>query len=384
MYKIKTLNKIASCGLDLFAPDKYEVGDSIESPDAVILRSFSMHDMELPDSLMAVGRAGAGVNNIPTDRCAEKGIVVFNTPGANANAVKELTIMGLFMASRKVADGIEWAKTLKGTENIAKQVESGKSAFTGPEIEGKKLAVIGLGAIGVMVANTAFHLGMEVVGYDPYISVKSALGLSRHVSFSKDLKGVLEDADYVSIHVPLTPDTKHMINAETIGYMKNGARLLNFSRGDLVETAAIKSALESEKVAAYVTDFPDEEILTIKNVIPIPHLGASTPESEDNCAVMASKQIIDYLENGNIVNSVNFPNCESAREGIRITIAHKNIPNMLSRISTILEGNNIENMVNKSKGEYAYTIIDLREDPHDGVVEAVRAAEGVLRVRVIK
>jgi len=384
MYKIKTLNKIAKCGLDLFPAD-YIINETEENPDAIVLRSFSMHEMELPESLLAVGRAGAGVNNIPIDKCSEKGIVVFNTPGANANAVKELTVLGLLLASRDVAGGIEWAKTLKGTEGVAKQVEKGKSAFTGPEIEGKKIAIIGLGAIGVLVANTVFHLGMQVIGYDPYISVKSALGLSRHVQFSDDLKAALEEADYVSIHVPLMPQTRGMINAETIGYMKDGARLLNFSRGELVDFDAIKEALESGKIARYVTDFPDEKILEVENVVAIPHLGASTPESEDNCARWAVKEITNYLQDGNITNSVNFPNCECPRAGARITVAHKNIPNTLSAFSTALanEGINIENMVNKSKNGYAYTIIDIQDAPSDAIIEKIKAVEGVLKVRVI-
>ena len=385
MFNIKTLNKISPVGLKHFCDNKYNVGDNVENPDAILLRSFSMHDMELPAGLLAIGRAGAGTNNIPVDKCAEKGIVVFNTPGANANAVKELTILGLLLSSRKVVKGYDWVQSLGGSEDVAKQVEKGKSAFVGPEVYGKKLAVIGLGAIGIMVANTAYHLGMDVLGYDPYISVKAALGLSRHVSLNSDLKSLLEDADYVSIHVPLTPDTKHMINEETIEYMKDGARLLNFARGDLVDNAAVKKALESGKLSAYVTDFPNEELLGVDNIVTIPHLGASTPESEENCAEMAAKEIIDYLENGNIVNSVNFPHCELPREGVRITITHKNIPNMLSRFSTILaDANvNIENMVNKGKKEYAYTIIDIADAPDNGITEKIKSIDGVISVRVI-
>lgn len=385
MYNIKTLNKISSIGIEKFDTKKYNVGDNVENPTAILLRSFSMHDMVLPDSLLAVARAGAGVNNIPIQKCSEKGIVVFNTPGANANAVKELTIMSLFMASRKVADGLMWVRTLKGEEDVPKRIEKGKGAFVGPEIEGKRLAIIGLGAIGVMVANTAFHLGMDVIGYDPYISVKAALGLSRHVEFSTDLKSVLENADYISIHVPLTSETDNMVNEETISYMKDGVRLLNFSRGDLVSTKAIKAALENGKVATYVTDFPNEEILELPNVVAVPHLGASTPESEENCAVMASKQLINFIENGNIENSVNFPNCELQKEGYRVTIAHKNIPNMLSQFSTILAvgGNNIVNMMNKSKKEYAYTIIDLQEKPAKHAMETIEGIDGVLSVRII-
>lgn len=391
MFNIKTLNNISEKGLKFFSDSKYTVGENTENPDAIILRSFSMHDMELPESLLAVGRAGAGVNNIPVDKCAEKGIVVFNTPGANANAVKELTILGLLLASRKVCDGVEWAKTLKNDSEAAKKIEKGKSRFAGPELMGKKLAVIGLGAIGVMVANTAYNLGMDVLGYDPYISVKAALGLSRHVELIQDLKTLLSDADYVSVHVPLLPDTKGMISDELFSYMKDGVRLLNFARGPLVDFEAVKKALQSGKAAAYVTDFPDAEILSLPNTVCIPHLGASTYESEENCAEMAVKEIIDFLENGNITNSVNYPNCELAREdGVRITVAHKNIPNMLSRFSGLFANNNvnIENLVNKSKKEFAYTILDIsRDTPQNTVNEVVREIEiidGVLAVRVIR
>lgn len=386
MFKIKTLNKISPVGLEFFDKKHYIVGEDIENPDAIILRSFSMHEIPIPPSLLAVARAGAGVNNIPVAKCSEKGIVVFNTPGANANAVKELTIMGLFMASRKVADGIMWVKSLTGEEDVAKRVEKGKGAFVGPEIEGKHLAVIGLGAIGVMVANSAYYLGMDVVGYDPYISVKSALGLSRHVTFSADLKAALDNADYVTVHVPLTPETENMINEETIDWMKDGARLLNFSRAELVNTKDLKKALESGKVATYVTDFPNEEVLKLPNVVAIPHLGASTPESEENCAIMASKQLVDFLENGNIKNSVNFPDCELPREGFRVTVAHKNVPKMLSQFSTILaaSGNNIVHMMNKSKKEYAYTIVDLQEPPTNHAIETILGIDGVLAVRMIE
>lgn len=388
MYKIQTLNKISPCGLKLFDSSRYSVSDTQENPDAIVLRSFSMHEMELPESLLAVARAGAGVNNIPIDKCSKRGIVVFNTPGANANAVKELAIAGLFLSSRKIVDGITWAWSLKGESDIPKLVEKGKSAFEGPEIEGKTLAVIGLGAIGVMVANAAYYLGMDVIGYDPYISVKSALGLSRHVNVTKDLKTAIECADYVTIHAPLTDETRGMFNESTIKGMKDGARLLNFSRAELVNNEDVAKALESGKISCYVTDFPNAEVLDMKNVIPIPHLGASTPESENNCAVMAAKEVIDYLENGNITNSVNFPSCEMPREegGTRITIAHMNIPNMLGQFSTLLaaEGANIDNMVNKSKSEYAYTMIDLKSNFSDEVLDKIKAIDGVLLVRVIK
>ncbi len=385
MFTVKPLNKIADCGLSRFHADAYSVSTEHENPDAIILRSFSMHEMELPGNLKAIGRAGAGVNNIPVDKCTEKGIVVFNTPGANANAVKELVITGILLASRKVVDGIAWAKTLEGNgAEVAKMVEKGKSSFVGPEIEGKKLAVIGLGAIGAMVANTAYALGMDVIGYDPYLSVKAALSLSRHVHVVSSMEEALSGADYITLHVPLLDSTKNMINAGMIANMKDGARLLNFARGGLVDNAAVGAALEEGKLSVYVTDFPSDEVLSMKNVIPIPHLGASTPESEDNCAIMAAKELIDYLENGNIHNSVNFPNCECARAGVlRITVAHKNVPNMLSQFLGLLQDKNVENMVNKNKGEWAYTIIDTASEVPDEVINKLQEIDGVLRVRVI-
>ncbi len=385
MFTIKPLNNIAACGLNLFREDAYTVSQDCENPDGIILRSFSMHEMELPENLKAIGRAGAGVNNIPVDKCTEQGIVVFNTPGANANAVKELVITGILLASRKVVDGINWARTLEGNgADVAKMVEKGKSSFVGPEVEGKTLAVIGLGAIGAMVANTACAIGMDVVGYDPYLSVKAALSLSRHVQVVNTLEEALQKADYITLHVPLLDSTKNMINAAAISNMKDGARLLNFARGGLVDNAAVGAALEEGKVSVYVTDFPSDEVLSMKNVIPIPHLGASTPESEDNCAVMAAKELIDFLENGNILNSVNFPNCESQRAGVmRITVVHKNVPNMLSQFLGLLQDKNVENMVNKNKGDAAYTIIDTAVEVADEIIDKIRAIEGVLRVRVI-
>ncbi len=387
MYNIKTLNKIAACGLKYFCSDCYTVSDDCENPDGIVLRSFSMHDMELPENLKAVARAGAGTNNIPIDKCSEKGIVVFNTPGANANAVKELTIAGLFLASRNIVDGISWAKTLKGQgAEVGKLVEKGKSNYAGGEVEGKKLVVLGLGAIGIMVANTAYHLGMDVVGYDPYISVKAALSLNRHVEIINDLKQALSDADFISIHVPLMDSTRGMIGEDAILAMKDGVKILNFARGELVDNDALKKALEEGKVSVYVTDFPNDEVLGMNNVIAIPHLGASTQESEDNCAVMASKQMIDYLENGNIVNSVNFPHCEMVRDdniGTRITIAHKNVPNMLAQFLNVIGDTNIHNMTNKSKGDLAYTIIDLEKDI-EGIENSLNAIGDVLKVRVIK
>ncbi len=387
MYEVLTLNKIAKCGIDALDKDLFNVSDDCKNPDAVILRSFSMHDMELPDSLKAVARAGAGVNNIPIDKCSEKGIVVFNTPGANANAVAELTVAGLLLASRKIVDGIEWAKTLKGEgDAVGKLVEKGKSAYAGPEIKGKKLGVIGLGAIGVMVANIASALGMDVEGYDPYISVDAAWGLSRHVKKSSDVKMMVSRCDYITMHLPLNDATKNMINDEMFDCMNDGTRLLNFARGGLVDTDALKRALDSGKIACYVTDFPSEETLGLKNTINIPHLGASTPESEDNCAKMAAKEMNDFIKYGNIKNSVNFPECELAVESkYRVTLAHKNVPNMLSKISAVFsdENINIVNMLNKSKKDYAYTIVDIDSLPTD-IAEKLSAIDEVCKVRVIE
>ncbi|MBE7035321.1 MAG: 3-phosphoglycerate dehydrogenase, partial [Ruminococcaceae bacterium] len=333
MFDILTLNKIAAQGLDKFSAENYQVTDTCEHPDGIILRSFSMHEMTLSDNTKAVARAGAGVNNIPIDACTEKGIVVFNTPGANANAVKELVMAGLLLASRNIAGGIEWAKTLvgKGAE-VPKLVEKGKGQFVGPELKGKKLGVIGLGAIGVMVANTARHLGMDVIGYDPYLTVDAAWHLSRNIHKANDMNEIFASCDYITLHVPLNDSTKGMINSDSLKLMKDGVRILNFSRGALVNTAHLAAAIEEKKVACYVTDFPDEEVLSLDNTIAIPHLGASTPESEENCAEMAAQELVDYLENGNITNSVNFPSCYAEREGdVRITILHKNIPTMLSQ-----------------------------------------------------
>lgn len=383
--KIQTLNKIAKIGLDGF-DGKYEISDTCDTPDGILVRSASLHDMELPASLQAVARAGAGVNNIPLDACAEKGIVVFNTPGANANAVKELAITALLLASRDVVGGIEWAKTLTG-DDVAKQVEKGKSQFVGPEIMGKKLGVIGLGAIGVLVANAAQHLGMRVYGYDPYISLQSAWNLNHHVEKATDINEIYANCDYICLHAPLTEETKHSINKDTIAIMKDGVRILNLSRADLVKDEDIAAALENGKVAKYVTDFPNANTLTMKNAVPIPHLGASTPESEDNCAVMAVKELREYLEFGNITNSVNYPNVSTPfNSALRICICHRNIPNMLSALSAIVSavGVNIENLLNKSKGDYAYTIIDCNEDVGNRVADALNAVDGVLRVRCIR
>ncbi len=388
MYNLLTLNKIAKCGLDNFDKARYAVSDNCENPDCVILRSFNMHDMSFPTSLLAIARAGAGVNNIPLDRCSENGIVVFNTPGANANAVKELTIAGLLLASRNIIGGSAWAQTLKGEEGVAKLVEKGKSNFAGCEIKGKKLAVIGLGAIGVLVANAAHHLGMDVVGYDPFISVQSALRLDRHTVIKAEIGEALAEADYITLHLPLTPDTKGLFNAELFkSSVKKGAKLLNFSRGELVDVGALKSALEVGLISTYVVDFPSDEVLGLENVIAIPHLGASTAESEDNCAVMAAKELVEYMENGNIINSVNFPNCELPRTNdVRVTVLHKNIPNMISGITSVISGCglNISNLLNKGKKDYACSLFDVEGDVSEDAVAKISAIDGVLRVRVIK
>ncbi len=383
---ILTLNKIAACGTDRLGAN-YTVGDAVENPVGVLVRSASMHDMEMPASLLAIARAGAGTNNIPCDKCAEEGIVVFNTPGANANAVKELVIAGLFLASRKVVPAIEWAKTLKGEgDAVGKLVEKGKGAFAGPEIQGKTLGVVGLGAIGRLVANAALALGMKVYGYDPYISVDAAWGLDRAVIHAASLEEVYANSDYITVHIPLTPDTKGSINAAAFAQMKDGVRVLNFSRADLVNSADMIEALGTGKVASYVVDFPTEEMLDVENVVAIPHLGASTPESEDNCAMMAADEIKNYLENGNIVNSVNYPTLVAPRTGdTRVCVLHKNIPNVLTTISAAVseEGLNIEGMNNASKKDYAYTVMDVTGDVSDKALDKILSVEGVIRVRKI-
>ena len=386
MYKIKTYNKISKTGLAAF-DDKYTIGDEVENADGAIVRSAALHEVEFPESLKAIARAGAGTNNIPIDRCSEQGIVVFNTPGANANAVKELVIAAMLISSRRVISGIEWVKTLKGNgAEVGKMVEKGKSAFAGPEIKGKTIGVIGLGAIGVMVANAANALGMTVYGYDPYLSVKSAWNLTHNAVHIYDINEIFEKCDYITVHVPLTDDTKGLINKDTIAKMKDGVRILNFARGELVNTDDIKAALESGKVAAYVTDFPSDDIIGVDGVIAVPHLGASTPESEDNCASMAARELIDYIENGNIVNSVNLPEITMPRSGKhRVCIIHRNIPNMLTAITGIFAGDNvnIENLLNKSRGNYAYSMLDIDEADTSAVADKIGAIDGVIRVRVI-
>lgn len=382
---ILTLNKIAACGTERFGA-QYTIGDNVADPAGVLVRSAAMHDMEMPASLLAIARAGASVNNIPVDKCSDAGIVVFNTPGANANAVKELVIAGMLISSRKVISGISWAQSLKGQPEVGKLVEKGKSAFVGPEIKGKKLGVIGLGAIGILVANAAKSLGMEVYGYDPFLSVDAAWGLSRAIHHATSLDQIYTECDYITVHVPLNNDTRGMLNKEAFAMMKDGVRVLNFARDSLVDSGDMLEALASGKVAAYVVDFPTEEMLGVENVIAIPHLGASTPESEDNCAVMAADELKDYLENGNITHSVNYPDMQVARTtDARICVLHKNIPNMLSQISGIVstEGINIDNMTNRSKKEYAYTILDVAGLPSDACIEKIKAIDGVIRVRKI-
>ena len=388
MFKIQTLNKISPKGLDLFSRDQYEVASEIANPDAIVLRSFKMHDMAFSPTLNAIARAGAGTNNIPIDRCSDKGIVVFNTPGANANAVKEIVLASLLMASRNIVDGVEWVQGIKNEgDEVPALVEKGKSQFAGCEIKGKKLGIVGLGAIGAMVANDALALGMEVIGYDPYLSVDAAWELSSDVQKATGLETLLSNVDYLSIHVPLLESTKGMFNSEKFAMMKEGVTILNFARGGLVDNKDILAALASGRVSTYVTDFPSADLLGVKGVIPIPHLGASTVESEDNCAIMACRQVKDFLETGNIRNSVNFPNCEmSIKPGRkRLIIANKNIPNMISEITTLLADNsiNIGDMLNKSKGDIAYNIIDVDGEVGEDVLEKLLMVEGVIFARVL-
>lgn len=389
MFKIQTLNKISSTGLDLLPHSKYEVASEFINPDAIILRSFKMHDMELPTSLKAIARAGAGVNNIPIEKCSQKGIVVFNTPGANANAVKELVLAGMLISSRDIIGGVNWAQSIKDKgDEVPALIEKGKADFAGCELKGKKLGVVGLGAIGAMVANDALALGMEVIGYDPYLSVEAAWELSSSVQKASGLESLLKEVDYLTIHVPLLDSTKGMYNAEKFAMMKDGVKIMNFARGGLINNDDIKEALRSGKVGAYVTDFPDVDLLGVAGVIPIPHLGASTEESEENCAVMAAIQMKNFLEAGNIKNSVNFPNCELPKQSDkkRIIIANKNIPNMISKITTLLADNdtNIYDMLNKSKGEIAYNIIDTDGDIPQDMIEKIYQIDGILMAKIIE
>ena len=389
MFKIQTLNAISQAGLRHLDPQQYQVGEDVENPDGIILRSYEMHGLDLPQSVLGVARAGAGTNNIPVDEYAKKGVVVFNTPGANANAVKELVILGLLMSSRKVFQGMEWVNGLRNDPNIEKLVEKGKSQFVGPEIEGKTLGVVGLGAIGVMVANVAYRLGMKVVGYDPYLSVDAAWHMSRHVYRTESLDDLVAQCDYITLHVPLNDSTRNMFNTALFSQTKKGCHLLNFARGGLVETGALKAALEDGTIATYITDFPTADVAQLPNVLLVPHLGASTPESEENCAEMAALQLRDFLEFGNIKNSVNFPNCEMPYTGkVRLAITNANKPNMVSSIAAALaqEGINIENMTNKSKGDYAYTMIDIDQlgGKRETVLQALLAIDGVTSARVVR
>lgn len=390
MFKIQTLNKISTQGLAEFPRDDYEVASEILNPDAILLRSADMHSMEIPGSVKAVARAGAGTNNIPIPAMTEKGIVVFNTPGANANAVRELAILSLLMASRPVVQANAWVKTLagKGSE-IADLAEKGKSQFVGPEIRGKTLGVIGLGAIGAMVANSASDLGMKVIGYDPFISIEAAWSLSRSVRKAETLDTILTQSDYITIHVPQTPETKGLINAERIKAMKNGVRIINLARGGLVVNADIIAGINSGKIACFVTDFTDKDLLNNDKIVCLPHLGASTPEAEENCALMAVRQLKNFLETGAIVNSVNFPKCKIEDpipvNGTRLCISHKNIPNMVGQITTVLAGAslNIAGMVNQNRGDLAYNIIDLDTNVSDEIIDKLQSIEGVIKVRPI-
>ncbi len=388
MYRIKTLNKIASVGLNQLDKSRFQVGDAVENEDGILVRSAKMHDYEFPSALRAIARAGAGTNNIPIDRCSENGIVVFNTPGANANAVKELAVTAMLISSRDVLGGADWVQEQAHTPgvDVAAAVEKGKSAFAGPELYRKTLGVIGLGAIGALVANVALELGMDVYGYDPFLSVDAALRLDRHVHVVKNVDELYKVADYISLHVPYTPDTKDFINAEAINKMKGQVRILNLARGELVCDDDMIAALEAGRVAKYVTDFPNAKIATVRNVVALPHLGASTPESEDNCAIMAVRQLEDYLVNGNIVNSVNMPNISQEWSGVgRLCLIHKNIPAMLTQITTILSNDNmnVENLTNKSRKDYACTIVDVNSRVTDKVADDLRAIPGMIRVRVI-
>lgn len=386
MYNIQTLNKISAVGTDIFDKTKYAISDAPENPDAIMVRSAKMHDMTFGSNLLAIARAGAGVNNIPVERCAEEGICVFNTPGANSNAVKELAICALLLASRKITEAAAWAASLKGTEDAPKTVEGGKSKFAGPEIMGKTLGIIGLGAIGGKIANAAVALGMNVIGFDPYLSVNAALHLDPSVKVVTEINDIYKNSDYISIHVPYTPDTKNTIDSEQIAMMKDGVRLINLARGELINSEAVIKAIADGKVAKYVTDFADDIVLGEENVIVLPHLGASTPESEDNCAIMAANELIDYIENGNIKNSVNLPNASMNAVGTKVCVIHKNVPALIAAMTSEVgnAGLNIENMVNASKKDFAYTMMDVIGDVNDSIVNAITAIDGVIKVRVVK
>ena len=388
MYHIKTFNKISPVGLNKFDPECYAVGDDEQNEDGILVRSAKLHDYAFPENLLAIARAGVGVNNIPLDRCSEMGIAVFNTPGANANAVKELVLCAMLMGSRDIVGGIEWVRSqVAAGVDVTTVVEKGKSAFVGPEIYKKTLGVIGLGAIGSLVANVALSLGMDVYGYDPFLSVDAALRLDRHIHVVKDINELYKRADYITIHIHFTDKTKGMIDAKAIGAMKRGVRFINLARGEIVDDEAMLAALDTGKVAAYLTDFPNNRIVQAPHVIAMPHLGASTPESEQNCAAMAVEELRDYLENGNIRNSVNLPAVSMERSGVmRMCVIHKNIPAMLASITTLLskDGVNVENLSNKSKGDYAYTMVDLGTRVDESIIEDVRKLANVIRVRVIE
>jgi len=387
MFRVQTLNKISPLGLDLFPRDKYEVAGDISNPDAILVRSADMNNMEIPSSVIAIARAGAGYNNIPVQRCSENGVVVFNTPGANANAVKELTLAALFLSSRDIVGGINWTSSVADKTDVAELVEKEKSKFTGPEIKGKTLGVVGLGAIGVMVANDAISLGMDVIGYDPYISVDAAWNLSREVVRADTLESLLSKSDYITLHLPLGDTTKGLLDAEKINLIKKDARIVNFSRNALVKDKDIIDALNAEKISAYVTDFPTQELLTCKKVIAIPHLGASTPEAEDNCAIMAVKQIMECLETGALRNSVNYPRCKlEQRTPNRLIVVNRNIPNMVGQITTNLAGANINilDLINHHRDDFGYNIIDTEQKIPSPVLDQIRKVNGIIRVRLIE
>jgi len=388
MFRIRTMNKISPLGIELFPRDQYEIASEIPNPDAILVRSADLHNVEIPDSVLAIARAGAGVNNIPIPRCSDRGIVVFNTPGGNANAVKELAIASLLIASRNIAGGIDWAASIADkADQVPDLVEKEKSKFEGPELLGKTLGVVGLGAIGVMVANDAITMGMDVIGYDPYISIEAAWSLSRNVSRADTLEGLLAKADYISLHIPLSDSTKGLLNAEKFRFMKKGARIVNLARGALVNEADIIEALNTDKFAAYVTDFPSAELLACKKAICIPHLGASTPEAEDNCAIMAVKQLMDFLESGGIRNSVNYPRCRlDMRAPYRLLVSNRNIPNMVGQITTILAAANINiaDLINHHRDEYAYNIIDTEHKIPDSTLDQLRQINGIIRVRSVE
>ena len=388
MYQVKLFNKISNAGLSLLKPEAYTCSEDFENYDAIMVRSAKLHDLEFPKNLKCIARAGAGVNNIPLDKCTENGIVVFNTPGANANAVKELVLCALLLSSRNIVGGANWVKTLAGNgDKIGAMAEKGKSNFAGPEISGKTLGVIGLGAIGVRVANAALALGMEVIGYDPYLSVNAALQIQRGVRYTADLNEIFANSDYITVHVPLMDSTRGIVSREGIALMKDGVRILNFARDGLCDEDAIIEGLESGKIACYCCDFASERMLAQPNALCLPHLGASTPESEDNCARMAAEEMMEYLEKGTIRNSVNFPNLKVPREAdIRICIMHRNIPNLIAKLSTVLSdrGINIENMGSRPRGEVAYTIMETNDELSDETKAALQAVEGVISFRVIE